>query len=52
MPLKPGKSPATVSSNIKELHTGKVHAATQAKKGKAVADKQSVAIALDKARQK
>lgn len=50
MPLKRGKSKAVVSSNIRELHTGKTHARTQAKFGKAKADKQSVAIALSEAR--
>lgn len=50
MPLKPGKSDATVSSNIEELHEGQTHATTQAKHGKAAADKQSIAIALDQAR--
>jgi hypothetical protein len=50
MPLTPGKSKATVSKNIEELHSGKAHARTAAKSGKKAADKQSVAIALDKAR--
>ena len=49
MPLKPGK--AAIGSNIVELHTGKVHAKTQAKHGKAVADSQSIAIAMKTARQ-
>lgn len=48
MPLKPGKK--NVGANIAELHTGKTHARTQAKSGKAAADRQSVAIALDAAR--
>ena len=50
MPLKKGSSNKTVSSNIRELHTGKTHARTQAKSGKKAADRQSVAIALDQAR--
>jgi hypothetical protein len=50
MPVKPGKSNKVISSNIKELHTGKTHARTEAKEGKQAADKQSVAIALDQAR--
>lgn len=50
MPVKKGKSKKTISSNIAELHEGKTHARTQAKKGKKAADKQSVAIALDTAR--
>jgi hypothetical protein len=49
MPLKKGRSRATVSKNISELHQGKTHAKTQRKFGKARADKQSVAIALKKA---
>jgi hypothetical protein len=48
MPLLPGKK--NVGKNISELHGGKTHAATQAKSGKAAADRQSIAIALDKAR--
>lgn len=50
MPVIPGKSKGVISENISELHTGKTHARTQAKSGKAKADKQSVAIALDTAR--
>lgn len=50
MPLKKGSSRKTVSQNIKELHTGKTFAHTQAKFGKAAADKQAVAIALSQAR--
>jgi hypothetical protein len=51
MPLKPGKSPSTVSKNISEFHTGKTYAKTKAKHGKKVADKQAVAAALNKARE-
>lgn len=50
MPLKRGKSKATVSSNIRELHTGKTYAHTAKKFGKKKADKQAVAIALSTAR--
>jgi hypothetical protein len=49
MPLKPGKSKAVVSENIKEFHTGKTFAATAAKFGKKKADKQAVAAALNAA---
>lgn len=49
MPLKRGKSQKVVSENIRELHKGKKYAATERKFGKAKADKQAVAIALDKA---
>jgi hypothetical protein len=50
MPLKKGTSNKTVSSNIRELHGGKTYARTRAKLGKAKANKQAVAIALDKKR--
>lgn len=50
MPIKPGKSRAVISKNIKELHTGKTYARTAGKFGKEKADKQSIAIALEKAR--
>ena len=50
MPLKPGKSKATVSSNISEFHTGKTYAKTAAKYGKAKANKQAIAVALSTAR--
>lgn len=49
MPLKKGKSRKTVSSNIRELHTGQTYAHTAGKFGKKRADKQAVAIALKKA---
>ncbi|MGP8269117.1 MAG: hypothetical protein ACLQLH_03540 [Terracidiphilus sp.] len=49
MPLIPGKSNAVVGKNIAELHTGKTFAHTKAKFGKDKANKQAVAIALDKA---
>lgn len=50
MPLKPGKSRAVISENIKELHSGKTFAHTEEKFGKLRADKQAVAIALTNAR--
>lgn len=49
MPLKPGAD--AVGENIKELHKGKTHARTEAKFGAAKANKQSIAIALSKARE-
>lgn len=48
MPLEPGKD--KVGDNIRELHGGKVHAHTARKFGKNRADKQSIAIAMAKAR--
>lgn len=50
MPLKRGKSKKTVSENISEFHGGKTYAHTKAKFGKARADKQAVAVALNSAR--
>lgn len=50
MPLVSGRSPATVSDNIRELHTGKTYAHTAAKFGKDRANQQAVAIALNEAR--
>lgn len=49
MPLKRGKSQKTISSNIRELHTGKTYSATSRKFGKDKANKQAVAIAMRKA---
>ena len=51
MPLKAGKSPKTVSTNIAEFHTGKTYAATKAKFGKKTADKQAIAAAMSKKRE-
>ena len=51
MPLKSGKSQKTISSNISEFHGGKTFAKTAAKFGKEKANKQAVAVALDKARE-
>jgi len=50
MPLKSGKGKKTISSNIRELHGGKTYAHTAAKFGKKKANKQAVAIAMNKAR--
>lgn len=52
MPLKKGKSRKTISTNIKEFHTGKTYAHTKNKFGKKRADKQAVAVALSAARRK
>jgi hypothetical protein len=49
MPLKRGSSEKTISRNIRELHKGETFAHTKNKFGKARADKQAVAIALDEA---
>lgn len=51
MPLKKGKSRATVSDNIREFHKGKTYARTKAKFGKKKADKQAVAAAMSKRRE-
>ncbi|MDE2472877.1 MAG: hypothetical protein KGL35_30200 [Bradyrhizobium sp.] len=50
MPLKSGKSKKVVSENIKEFHKGKTFKKTEKKFGKATADKQAVAAALNKKR--
>lgn len=50
MPLKRGRSNKVVSENIRELHTGKTYERTKEKFGKKTADKQAVAIALNKKR--
>ena len=50
MPLKKGKSQKTISSNIRELHSGQTYSKTSAKFGKKKADKQAVAIAMSTAR--
>lgn len=46
MPLAKGRSKATVSKNVSELHSGKTYAHTEKKYGKKTADAQAVAIAL------
>lgn len=50
MPLIQSGSKEAVSKNISEFHTGKTYARTAAKFGKAKADKQAIAVALDTAR--
>lgn len=50
MPLKKGKSKATVSKNIAEFHKGATFKATEKKFGKTTANKQAVAAALSQAR--
>jgi hypothetical protein len=47
MPLDPK---ASVSENIRELHTGKTFSKTKKKFGKKKADKQAVAIAMNEKR--
>jgi hypothetical protein len=39
-----------ISGNIREFHKGKTYAATEARHGKATADRQAVAVALSNAR--
>ncbi len=51
MPLKQGNSQEVISENIAELHQGKTFQRTRRKFGKAKANKQAVAIALEQARQ-
>lgn len=50
MPLKRGKSQATISANIREFHGGATYARTREKSGKKRADDQAVAAALNVAR--
>jgi hypothetical protein len=50
MPLKRGSSQATIGENIRELHSGDTYAATRAKHGADVANKQAIAIAFSQAR--
>jgi hypothetical protein len=52
MPLLSGKSQSVVSKNISELHTGPTYQRTKKRFGKQKADKQAVAIALSKARER
>ena len=51
MPLRKGKSKATVSKNIEEFHTGPKYAHTARVFGKRRADKQAIAVALHSARE-
>jgi len=50
MPLKHGSNQQAIAANIRELHRGPQFQQTMRKFGKAKADKQAVAIALDQAR--
>jgi hypothetical protein len=50
MPLQPGSSQQVISQNIRELHRGKQFRRTSRKFGKAKANAQAVAVALDQAR--
>lgn len=50
MPLEKGSSQKTISSNIRELHSGKTYAHTSSKFGKNDADRQAVAIAFNQAK--
>jgi hypothetical protein len=49
MPLKSGKSQKTISSNIREFHSGKTYEHTKEKFGKETANKQAIAAAMSKA---
>jgi hypothetical protein len=51
MPLKQGRNRQVISDNIRELHQGPQFQRTRRKFGKAKANKQAVAIALEQARQ-
>jgi hypothetical protein len=50
MPLLTGSSPKTISTNIREFHTGKTYAHTASKFGVERARKQAIAVALNSAR--
>jgi hypothetical protein len=50
MPLSKGTSQKTVSKNIRELHKGPQFKQTQREHGKATANKQAIAIALEQQR--
>lgn len=51
MPLKSGTSKATVSQNIREFHKGPTYQRTLREHGKATADKQAIAAAMEKKRE-
>jgi len=50
MPMKPGKSPETISSNIEEYHKGPSYAKIKRRHGAAVANKVAAAAAYATAR--
>lgn len=50
MPLKSGSSREIVSENISEFHKGPSYAHTESKFGKADADRQAIAVAMETAR--
>lgn len=50
MPLKKGKSQKVVSQNIREFHHGETYRKTVRKHGKAVANRQAIAAALEQRR--
>jgi hypothetical protein len=52
MPLKKGKSPKIIGDNIAEFHGGETYAKTMKKFGKKKANKQAVAVAMQKAGKK
>lgn len=49
MPLQSGSSKATKKKNFEEFGTGKTYTHTKAKFGKKKADKQRIAVVLQKA---
>lgn len=51
MPLTSGTSSKTIGKNIGELHRGETYRHTKERFGKERANKQAVAIALNKARE-
>jgi hypothetical protein len=51
MPLKAGKSQATVSKNIQEIHKGPRYEKIKRKHGKETADKAAIAAAMQKRRE-
>lgn len=51
MPLKKGTSQATVGANIREFMKGPTYAQTKREHGKRAADKQAIAVAMQKKRE-